>query len=417
MPYGKAVLIESLTVGRGRALSLVILGALTTFGPMAIDLYLPAFPDVAVDLGVPVTTVPLTLTTSMIGMGVGQLLYGPLSDRYGRKKPLVGGLVLFTVASVACALAPTFQTLLGFRFLQSLGGAAGVVIARAIVRDLYQGRELAKALSIVVMVFGLAPVLAPTLGAVLLEFGGWRTLFYFLSIFGIGCIAISAELPETLAANRRNDHGIVLAIRTYASLSKDSRFLAPALLIGFSYVTLFGFISTAPAILMDYFGLDELMFAILFGGLSLCFAIGAPINRRLLRNFSIQRLIMGAVVLQVVSAAGLFASGFVGPRLSIFLLTVGVAMLTVAVVSANGTALALDPFPNSAGSAAALVGLVGMAFGASVSALLVALHSPVVIELAATMLVGGIAGLVMLPFIAGSRRNRGISVVRVEANT
>jgi DHA1 family bicyclomycin/chloramphenicol resistance-like MFS transporter len=267
------------------------------------------------------------------------------------------------------------------------------------------------------MVFGLAPVLAPTLGAVLLEFGGWRTLFYFLSIFGIGCIAISAGLPETLAANRRNDHGIVLAIRTYASLSKDSRFLAPALLIGFSYVTLFGFISTAPAILMDYFGLDELMFAILFGFLSLCFAIGAPINRRLLRNFSIQRLIMGAVVLQVVSAAGLFASGLVGPRLSIFVLTVGVAMLTVAVVSANGTALALDPFPNSAGSAAALVGLVGMAFGASVSSLLVALHSPVVIELAATMLVGGVAGLVMLPFIAGSRRNRGISVMRVEAKS
>ncbi|MDA2988890.1 MAG: multidrug effflux MFS transporter [Actinomycetota bacterium] len=411
------MLIESLTVGRGRALSLIILGVLTTFGPMAIDLYLPAFPDVAVDLGVPVTTVPLTLTTSMIGMGVGQLLYGPLSDRYGRKKPLVGGLVLFTVASVACALAPTFQTLLGFRFLQSLGGAAGVVIARAIVRDLYQGRELAKALSIVVMVFGLAPVLAPTLGAVLLEFGGWRTLFYFLSMFGIGCIAISAGLPETHAANRRNDHGIVLAIRTYASLSKDSRFLAPALLIGFSYVTLFGFISTAPAILMDYFGLDELMFAILFGFLSLCFAIGAPINRRLLRNFSIQRLIMGAVVLQVVSAAGLFASGLGGPRLIVFVLTVGVAMLTVAVVSANGTALALDPFPNSAGSAAALVGLVGMAFGASVSALLVALHSPVVIELAATMLVGGIAGLVMLPFIAGSRRNRGIPVMRVAANT
>jgi len=126
--------LDALTSGRGRAYSLAILGALTTFGPMAIDLYLPAFPDVAVDLGVSVTTVPLTLTTSMIGMGVGQFLYGPLSDRYGRKKPMMVGLILFTVASVACALAPTFGVLLITRFFQSLGGGPSVVIKKANVR-------------------------------------------------------------------------------------------------------------------------------------------------------------------------------------------------------------------------------------------------------------------------------------------
>lgn len=396
--------MEALTIGRGRALSLVILGALTTFGPMAIDLYLPAFPDVAIDLGVPVTTVPLTLTTSMIGMGVGQILYGPLSDRFGRKRPLVGGLILFTLASVACALAPSFQVLLGFRFLQSLGGAAGVVIARAIVRDLYTGTELAKALSIVVMVFGLAPVLAPTLGATLLEIGGWRTLFYFLAVFGIGCIAASSVLPETLAVSRRTDHGLLSALAVYVSLAKDPRLLAPALLIGFSYVTLFGFISTAPAILMDFFGLDELVFAVLFGFLSLCFALGAPLNRRLLGTFSLQRLTAGAVILQVLAAASLLVSGLIGPSLAVFVVTVGLAMLTVAVVSANSTALALDPFPGAAGSAAALIGLFGMAIGASVSAILVFLDFPVVTELASTMLIGGVAGLVMLPFIAERRR-------------
>ena len=391
-------------MGRGRAISLVILGLLTTFGPMSIDLYLPAFPDVALDLGVPVTTVPLTLTTSMIGMGVGQILYGPLSDRYGRKKPLLGGLVLFTVASVACALAPTFQVLLGFRFLQSLGGAAGVVIARAIVRDLYHGRDLAKALSIVVMVFGLAPVLSPTLGAGLLLIGGWRTLFYFLAVFGIACIAASSRIPETLPVDRRTDHGLGSASGVYVSLAKDPRFLAPALLIGFTYVTLFGFISTAPAILMDYFGLSELSFAVLFGFLSLSYALGAPINRRLLSSFSIQQLIAAAVVFQVIAAAVLLWSGLIGPRLIVFVVAVGVAMMTVAIVSANGTALALDPFPASAGSAAALVGLFGMTVGASVSSLLVVLHFPVVTELATTMLLGALAGLAMLPFIAEKRR-------------
>lgn len=385
-------------------MSLVILGLLTTFGPMSIDLYLPAFPDVALDLGVPVTTVPLTLTTSMVGMGVGQILYGPLSDRFGRKKPLLGGLVLFTVASIACALAPTFQVLLGFRFLQSLGGAAGVVIARAIVRDLYHGKDLAKALSIVVMVFGLAPVLSPTLGAGLLELGGWRTLFYFLAVFGVACIAASSAIPETLPPDRRTDHGLGSALRVYVTLAKDPRFLAPALLIGFTYVTLFGFISTAPAILMDYFGLSELSFAVLFGFLSLSYALGAPINRRLLSSFSIQQLIAAAVVFQVIAAAVLLWSGLIGPRLIVFVVAVGVAMMTVAIVSANGTALALDPFPASAGSAAALVGLFGMTVGASVSSLLVVLHFPVVTELATTMLLGALAGLAMLPFIAEKRR-------------
>ena len=385
-------------------MSLVILGLLTTFGPMSIDLYVPAFPDVALDLGVPVTTVPLTLTTSMVGMGVGQILYGPLSDRFGRKKPLLGGLVLFTVASIACALAPSFQVLLGFRFLQSLGGAAGVVIARAIVRDLYHGKDLAKALSIVVMVFGLAPVLSPTLGAGLLELGGWRTLFYFLALFGVACIAASSAIPETLPPDRRTDHGLGSALRVYVTLAKDPRFLAPALLIGFTYVTLFGFISTAPAILMDYFGLSELSFAVLFGFLSLSYALGAPINRRLLSSFSIQQLIAAAVVLQVIAAAVLLWSGLIGPRLIVFVVAVGVAMMTVAIVSANGTALALDPFPASAGSAAALVGLFGMTVGASVSSLLVVLHFPVVTELATTMLLGALAGLAMLPFIAEKRR-------------
>lgn len=394
-----------MTVGRGRALSLIILGALTTFGPMAIDLYLPAFPDVAENLGVSVMTVPLTLTTSMIGMGLGQFLYGPLSDRYGRKKPLMGGLVLFTAASVACALAPSFEVLLGTRFLQSLGGAAGVVIARAVVRDLYHGRELAQALSIVVMVFAFAPVFAPTLGALLLNLGGWRTLFYFLALFGVACLFAAAQLPETLPVARRTNHGVASATRVYVRLAKDSRFLAPALLIGFTYVILFSFISTSPAVFIDYFGLNEIQFAILFGSLSLCFALGAPLNRRLLKQFSIQQISKGAVLLQIGSSTVLLISAVVAPTLLLVASMVGLAMLTVGMVSANGTALALDPFPKSAGSAAALVGVFGMVVGAGVSSLLVVIHLPVVTELGSAMVFGAVGGVVMLPFISERRRD------------
>ena len=264
------------------------------------------------------------------------------------------------------------------------------------------------------MVFGLAPVLSPVLGAGLLELGGWRTLFYFLAVFGIGCIVASGRIPETLPADRRTGHGLGSAVGVYVSLAKDPRFLAPALLIGFTYVTLFGFISTAPAILMDFFGLGEFAFAILFGLLSLSYALGAPINRRLLNTFSMQQLIAAAVLLQVIAAAGLLWSGLAGPRLGIFVACVGLAMLTVAIVSADGTALALDPFPGSAGSAAALVGLFGMTVGASISSLLVLAHFPVVTELASTMLVGALAGLVILPFITDRRRRARANAMDVD---
>lgn len=395
--------IESLTVGRGRALSLVILGALTSFGPMAIDLYLPAFPDVAQDLGVSVSTVPLTLTAAMLGLGLGQLFYGPLSDRFGRKRPLMVGLILFTVASTACAFAPNFESLLAMRFLQSLGGSAGVVIARAIVRDLYRGKALAQALSIVVMVFALAPVLAPTLGAGLLQLGSWRWLFGFLALFGLMCIAASVLLPETLNVASRTDHGFADAASRYRRLLGNRLFLAPALLAGSTYVVLFAYISTSPAVLLDYFALSEFEFALLFGFLSLCFAVGAQLNSRLLKHHSVINLIIAFVVIQFVASVVLFINALIGPSLIVVAVSIGVAMMTIGVISANATALCLDPFPNAAGSAAALIGVMGMSVGAVVSSLLVAVQFPVVTELGMAMVMGAALGALVLPSVVANR--------------
>jgi DHA1 family bicyclomycin/chloramphenicol resistance-like MFS transporter len=397
------VRVESMTIGRGRAASLVILGALTTFGPMAIDLYLPAFPDVAEDLGVSVVTVPLTLTAAMLGLGLGQVFYGPLSDRFGRKKPLLAGLLLFTVASLACAWAPSFEVLLGMRFLQSLGGSAGVVIGRAIVRDLYRGRELARALSIVVMVFALAPVMAPTLGALLLQLGSWRWLFVFLAAFGLACIAASFLLPETLEVDRRTDHGVAKAARVYGSLIRDPRYLAPAVLAGSTYVVLFAYISTSPAVMLDFFGMSELGFAVLFGFLSLCYALGAQLNSRLLKSFDVIPLIVVFVAIQAIAAVVLLIDAIAAPTLLVVSISIGVAMGTIGVTSANSTALCLDPFPRAAGSAAALLGLIGMTVGAIVSSSLVAIHLPVVTELGTVMLFGAGIGLATLPFLLRRR--------------
>ena len=407
VPYGEAVRGEGLTVGRGRAVSLVILGALTTFGPMAIDLYLPAFPDVAADLGVSLSTVPLTLTAAMLGLGLGQILYGPLSDRYGRKRPLIAGLVLFTVASIACALAPNFGAFLAMRFVQSLGGSAGVVIARAIVRDLYSGKALAQALSIVVMVFALAPVLAPSLGAALLQLGSWRWLFWFLAVFGVLCLAAASLLPETLGPSARTDHGFSRALGVYASLLRDSRFLAPGILAGSTYVVLFAYISSSPEVMIDFFGLSEFAFALLFGALALCFAAGAQLNRRLLNSFSIMQLIVAFVIVQSVASATLLLSLIIGANIFVVSVAVGAAMTTVGVVSANATALCLDPFPRAAGSAAALLGVVGMGVGAFVSTTLVVVQMPVVLELGVAMVAGSILGLLALLWVASGARQRG----------
>lgn len=395
--------VESLTVGQGRAVSLVILGALTTFGPMAIDLYLPAFPDVAVDLGVSVSSVPLTLTAAVLGLGLGQLLYGPLSDRYGRKRPLIAGLILFTIASLACAIAPNFGSLLILRFLQTLGGSAGVVIARAIVRDLYQGKALAQALSIVVMVFALAPVLAPTLGAVLLQWGTWRWLFAFLGVFGATCLVAAGFLPETLKLENRNDHGFADSLAVYRRLLRDRRFLSPMLVIGTTYVVLFAYISTSPAVMLDYFGLGEFEFALLFGLLSLSYAAGAQLNSRLLKTFSVLRLIVVFVVIQLGAALVLLTSALTEPNLVVVSIAIGIAMMTIGVVSANGTALCLDPFPAAAGSAAALIGVTGMGVGAVVSSSLVVIHLPVVTELGTAMVIGASIGALLLPFVVASR--------------
>lgn len=386
---------------------LVILGALTTFGPMAIDMYLPAFPDVARDLDISLSTVPLTLTAAMLGLGLGQVFYGPLSDRYGRKRPLLAGLALFTVASVACALAPNFGLFLAMRFLQSLGGSAGVVIARAIVRDLYRGRGLAQALSIVVMVFALAPVFAPILGAALLQLGSWRLLFWFLALFGVACFVAASLLPETLASDRRTDHGLAASLQVYGSLVRDVRFLAPALLAGSTYVVLFAYISSSPEVMIDFFGLDEVGFAMLFGALSLCFALGAQLNRRLLKTFSVIRLTIMFVVVQAVATTVLLVSGLLGPSLVVFSIAIGVAMMTIGVVSANATALCLDPFPRSAGSAAALIGVLGMGVGAIVSSTLVAVSGPVSIELGSAMFAGSALGLLMLPWVASRHQPSG----------
>lgn len=388
--------MEELTSGRGRRFSLALLGVLSSLGSLVIDLYLPAFPGVATDLGVPLSTVTLSLTTALLGLAVGHVLYGPLSDRFGRRAPLTVGLALFIAASLGCALAPNFATLLVMRFFQSFGAAAGIVIARAIVRDLYHGRELARAFSVVMVVFALTPVAAPSLGAVLLEFGGWRWLFCFCALFGAFCLALSTRLPETLPPGARTSHGFARTILVYGSMLRNARFALPATLGASSAIMVFGYVSTSPAVMLEHFSLSRGHYAVLFGAFGLCLALGAIVNNRLLLRLGMLQIVPIFVGLSLLAGPLILLSLVGGPALLLVSLGIGLTLVCVGVIGANVTAMCLDLYPDSAATAAGLLGVIGLSVGAALSMVLAALQLPAIVEMGGSILLGSALAATLL---------------------
>ena len=335
---------------------IALLAALTAFGPMSLDLYLPAFPDIARDFAATTGDVQLTFSAALLGLGVGQILWGPLSDRYGRRRPLMAGVLVFTAASVGIALAPSLPVMVGLRVVQALGGSAGIVIARAVLRDLCSGRALARALGTVMLVFMLAPALAPLLGWLVLRWGGWPAMFFLLAGFGALCFAGVLGMPETLQVERRSQHGVGGALRTFGTIVQSSDFRLPATVSALGSIALFAYISFSPRVVMDGYGLPEWGFALVFGGLSVGIALGAVANSRLLTRHSSSWVLQRALVVQAVGAAGTLLAAVLEAPFEVFLPVVAVAVATVIPVNSNAVALAMDPFPHAAASAAALLG-------------------------------------------------------------
>jgi MFS transporter, DHA1 family, multidrug resistance protein len=333
-----------------------LLASLTAFGPMSLDLYLPAFPDVARDFDATTADVQLTFSAALFGLGVGQVLWGPLSDRYGRRRPLMAGVVVFIASSVAIALAPSLPVMVGLRLLQALGGSAGIVIARAVLRDLYHGRELARALGTVLLVFMLAPVLAPLLGWVMLVWAGWEAMFWALAVFGAVTLAGVVAMPETLPAQHRTRHGVAGAVRTFGTILGSRVFLPPAAVAALGSIGLFAYISFSPRVLMDGYGLPGWGFALVFGGLGVAITIGGRVNQRLLVTRTSQWVLERALQVQVVGAVGVLAAALAAAPFEVFLALIGLTVAPIIPVNSNAVALTLDPFPNAAASAAALLG-------------------------------------------------------------
>jgi DHA1 family bicyclomycin/chloramphenicol resistance-like MFS transporter len=372
----------------------LILGALTAFSAMSIDMYLPAFPQIARDLGVPLGTVQLSISAFLFGSAVGQLFYGPLADRFGRRKPLLCGLALYVASSVGCACVSTGGGLLFWRVVMAVGGGAGMVISRAVVRDLYDTAEAARMFSLLMLVMGAAPILAPIAGGQILLITGWRGIFVFLGVFGLLSIGAAAiGLPESLPNERRIRHNISEMVAIYGRLLRNHHYIRYAIALGCVAGVNFAYISGAPFLYIMLHGVSPQHFGYFFG-LNACGLIGASqVNRRLLRHFSAQRIL--GVALTVNASVSLLLTvtaitGFGGFAAQILLIFICLCM--TGLLYPNVTALALAPFDKAAGSASALLGTIQYTLGACAGAFVGMFHNGTPLPMVSTMTVCGIVG-------------------------
>lgn len=370
------------------------LGVLSAFAPISIDMYLPSLPSIGESLHSDAAQVQLTLATFMFGMGIGQLIYGPLSDRYGRRKPLFWGVALYTLSSLGCALAPRIEALIALRFLQALGGAAGPVIARAVVRDLFSGPEIARVLSIMTLVMGAAPILAPLLGGAVLAGAGWRAIFFVLTGVGVAAAGLahwhlprSSRAPPTAALS----HNL-------GRLLRDKRFVTSALAGACAQITLFAYISSAPFVLMKLRQVDAHQFALIFGSNAAGFISATQCNRLLLRRFPLAQIARAAAIWLCIANGGLLAATYFDVDTLRFAAMLFLSVFALGLVFPNVTALALQGHADIAGLASSVLGAVQ--FGAGAIAAAVVADDSSAYPMVIAMLAGAVCALIMTTRLA-----------------
>ncbi|WP_028620159.1 multidrug effflux MFS transporter [Pseudomonas sp. Ant30-3] len=337
--------------------TILILGALSAFGPLAIDFYLPAFPTMALAFGTDEAHVQLTLAAYFLGLSIGQLLYGPVADRFGRRIPLLAGVGLFTAASLACAYAPNLEWLIAARFIQALGGCAGMVISRAIVSDKCDAVGSAKVFSQLMLVMGLAPILAPMLGGLLVNTTGWQSIFLALTGFSaLAALAVALGLPESMPADAPRQP-LSGALRQYGRLLSDPIFLGHALTGGIAIAGMFAYITGSPFVFIKLYGVPAEHFGWLFGTNAAGFILVAQINARMLAKRGPAFLLVRAVWVYLVAALALLVvSSLHTEQLWPLLVPLFICMASLGCILPNASACAMNGQGARAGSASALLG-------------------------------------------------------------
>ncbi len=337
----------------------VLLGSLTAFGPLSIDMYLPALPAIARDLAASESVVQLTLTACLVGLALGQIVAGPLSDSLGRRRPLLIGVAGYVVVSLLCAIAPSAWLLVVLRLIQGLTGAAGIVIARAIVRDLYSGSAAARYFSRLILVMGLAPILAPVLGAQVLRFSTWRGIFLVLTIVtALLWLGAALGLPETLPAARRNAGSLAGTLNIFGQLIRDTPFIGYAVAAGLAFGAMFAYIAGSPFVLQSIFHVSPQTFSLIFGMNALGFVVTSQINGSLVSRIPPTRLLTGGLVANATAGLALLFVVVNGFGLLAVLLPLFLLASSVGFIVPNAIALALSRRPDAAGTGSALIGVI-----------------------------------------------------------
>ena len=345
---------------------MLVLGFLTALGPLTIDMYLPSLPTITTNLHASAAAVQLTLTGTLVGLGLGQLIVGPLADAFGRRVPLLVGVGVHVLASVLCVLAPNLAVLGTLRVLQGLGAAAASVVALAVVRDLFSGLAAAKLFSRLMLVVGVAPILAPTIGGAVLNWTSWRGVFVVLTLTGITIMAGAALiLPETLPPARRRGGGLVGTVRDYGRLFTDRTYVGLILVGGLAMAALFAYVSGSSFVFQDQYGLSEQQFAYVFAGGAVGLIGATQLNVRLLRRWTPLQILAAALATGLVASTVLlvFAATRFGGLVGV-LIPLWTVLTTVGLAMPNAPALALSRHGETAGTAAALLGAVQFSVGA-----------------------------------------------------
>ncbi|WP_435797639.1 multidrug effflux MFS transporter [Streptomyces klenkii] len=376
----------------------LVLGGLTALPPLSMDMYLPALPEVTGALHSPAATVQLTLTACLMGMALGQLVVGPMSDKWGRRRPLLAGMVVYVLATAACALAPTAGLLIGCRLVQGLAGAAGIVIARAVVRDLYDGVAMARFFSTLMLISGVAPVVAPLIGGQILRLTDWRGVFVVLTAVGVLLtLAVWRFLHETLPPEKRQAGGLGAALRAMGSLLADRVFTGYMLAGGFAFAALFAYISASPFVIQDIYGASPQTFSLLFGLNSVGLVLVGQINGKLLvgRVSLDKALAVGLTVIALAAVALLLtASGAFGKAgLAPVAAGLFVLMSAMGLAMPNTNAQALMRSRDAAGSASALLGTSTFLLGALASPLVGIAGEGTAVPMAAVQLACALAAI------------------------
>lgn len=392
------------TIKINRRAVILILGSLTALSPFTIDMYLSAFPLMAQFFKTNVAEISITLSSYFIGLASGQLFYGPLMDRFGRKKPLFIGLMIYILASIGCALTTSLESLIVLRFIQALGSCSASVAAFAMVRDLFSPRESAKVISLLILILGVSPLLAPTIGSYFALYLGWASVFWALAI---GSAILLTIVMKYLPESHGGDKAFVLRplpiAKNYLTILKEPRFYTYALAGAIGFSGLFVYLAASPTIFMEIFGVSEQVYSWIFAIIAMGIVGMSQLNVFLLRKYRSETILKGALVALVLISVSFFICAYKGWfNVYSVVATMFLVLSCIGLSNPNSTSLAMGPFGEKAGSAAAMVGFLQMAVGAIASVFVGILKAQELFPLAGIFV--GTSVLALLTLVLGSRR-------------